>query len=360
LLTYEAIRLFIMGVLWLVAHEHGVSILQHLQGRFDAAWYAGIANHGYDSGIRHNPDGTPRPTNLAFFPLFPALILAVKTVTGVSAGWAGMFVSWVAGAAAAWGMFRVGEHLHSRRAGVIVVGLWASLPHGFVQSASYTETLFTALSAWTLLAVLRRQWLTAGALCLLAGLSRPSANTLILVVCVAAAIAVYQRRDGWRPVAAFAMAPLGYIAFLAWVGHRLGRIDGYLYMQKTAWGITFDGGNYTWTSMTRLLWWGTRLGSYAVAIVIIMMLVYFAMSIIDRHPWQLIMYSAASLMFVIGAAGSFISKGRYLMVIFTVLLPVAISLAKAHTAKVIVVLSTLSIIAAWYACYLVLTWPWSP
>src|SRR4029453_11972485 len=98
-----------------------------------------------------------------------------------------------------------------------------TLPHAIVENMAYTEGLFTALAVWSLLAVLRAQWLTAGTLCLLAGLTRPTAVGLIAAVGLAALVAAVGRRDGWRPWAAMALAPLGYVGYLVWVGIRLGR-----------------------------------------------------------------------------------------------------------------------------------------
>ncbi|MGV9804472.1 hypothetical protein [Micromonospora chersina] len=90
----------------------------------------------------------------------------------------------------------------SRRVGLTLVALWALLPHAVVQNMAYTETIFTALVAWTLYALLRRQWLTAGLLCLVAGLSRPTATTVAAAVGLTALVAIVRRQDGWRPWAA--------------------------------------------------------------------------------------------------------------------------------------------------------------
>ena len=85
----------------------------------------------------------------------------------------------------------------------------------------YTETLFTALAAWSLFAVMRRRWLTAGVLCLAAGLTRSVAIALIAAVGLAALVAVCRRRDGWRPWVGGALAPLGVPA-RSWPGSATG------------------------------------------------------------------------------------------------------------------------------------------
>src|SRR5690606_16686344 len=123
-----------------------------------------------------------------------------------------------------------------------------------VQSMLYTETLFTALAAWSLYCVLRRQWLAAGVLCLLAGLTRSASAALIAAVGLAALVAVWRDRERrWRALAAAILAPLGLLGFLVWVGWRLGRLDGYFYVQGTAWGSSLDGGQYTLLTLSTVL-----------------------------------------------------------------------------------------------------------
>src|SRR5690606_36045782 len=156
------------------------------------------------------------------FPLYPGLIALLDPVLPGGPQAAGLAISWLAGPAAAWGLFAIGAHLRDRRTGVLLVALWAVLPHAVVQSMLYTETLFTALAAWSLYALLRRRWLTSGALCLAAGLLRPTAGALVLAVGLAALAAVWRRRDGWRPWVAGLIAPLGLLGYLGWVAHRLG------------------------------------------------------------------------------------------------------------------------------------------
>jgi Gpi18-like mannosyltransferase len=76
------------------------------------------------------------------------------------------------------GLYAVGKHLRSRTVGVFLAMLWCVVPHALVQNMAYSESLLTALCAWGLYALLRRQWLLAGTLCLFAGLTRPTANAL--------------------------------------------------------------------------------------------------------------------------------------------------------------------------------------
>lgn len=107
-------------------------------------------------------------------------------------------MSWVASLAAAWGIFAVADHVYGRRAGVCAVLVWAVLPVGIVQSMAYSESLFTALAAWSLYAVLTGHWLTAGLLASLAGLTRPVGAAVVAAVWVTA-IASFAGSGALRP-----------------------------------------------------------------------------------------------------------------------------------------------------------------
>src|SRR4051794_11792539 len=201
-----------------------------LLGTWDGRWFVDVARHGYDTTLTHRRGDGLVNTNIDFFPAYPYAIKALAA-TGLSELWAGLVVSWLAGLAAAWGIFALGAFVYNRRVGVALAVLWGVLPHAVVESMVYSEALFTALSAWALYALLRRQWLAAGALCLLAGATRAAGGVLVAIVMAAAVVALVRRRDGARPAAALVLAPLGFVGYLAWVAHELGRWDGWFYMQ---------------------------------------------------------------------------------------------------------------------------------
>jgi hypothetical protein len=360
LLVYAAVRIIGVITLWIFARHAGVPVFDVLGKHFDSVWYTNIAQHGYDYVLHHNSNGTLAPTDLAFFPLYPALIAATTAITPLSAPMAGVLLAWLGGLVAAWGIFAVGSHLHDRRTGVLLVALWGVLPHAVVESMAYTETIFTAFAAWALLAVLRRQWLTASGLTVLAGLVRPTATPLIGAVCIAALIAGIRRRDGWRPWVAIVVAPLGYLGYLAWVAVKLGRLDGYLYIQKHAWNLSFDGGGDTARTFRDVLTRGQSLSYYSSALVIVVAIALLVLSVLDRQPPALLVYSFVMIVMTVGVEHYFWAKGRYLIPAFPLLLPIAAGLARSKPRAAVVVLVLLALISAWYGTYQSLIWPHSP
>ncbi len=237
---YVATRLIGLGVLAIVAAATGKDGLHRLKGRWDSVWYVRIAEHGYGYEVTL-PNGDVH-SDLAFFPLFPALERGLSAVLPVDAATAGLVVAWSAGLAAAWGIYRCGAFVGGERVGVLLAVLWGVYPTAFVQSMAYTETLFTALAAWSLYAVLRGRWIAAGVLCAAAGLTRPTAVALIAAVGIAAVVTVVrERRVSPRMVAGVLVAPLGWLAYVAYVGVREKSPTAYFDVQA-AWGNSIDGG----------------------------------------------------------------------------------------------------------------------
>ncbi|WP_307804425.1 hypothetical protein [Micromonospora echinofusca] len=349
---YLAVRLVGLALLWAWAQANGKSIGTLLATRADARWYLAIAEHGYDSGAGQS--------SMAFFPLYPGLVRVLEPVLPLGPGGTAVLVTWVAALAAAAGLFAIGNHLYDRRVGILLAMLWGALPHAVVQSMAYTEALFTAFAVWTLFALLRRNWLTAGLLCLLAGLTRPTASALIPVVGLAALIAVFQRRDGWRPWVAMLLAPLGYLGYLGWVAQRTGRLDGWFTIQNDGWKMSFNGGRYTVGVAKTVLVEGSTLALYAVTLVLTLAVVLFVFSLLDRQPWQLLLYSALLLATSLGAHGYYHSKARFLLPAFPLLLPVAVALGRTSRPKRWIVVAVLAAGSAYLGAYLLLRWKYSP
>lgn len=358
-LAYAGLRL--VGVVALaIAGDHFGPGLATVLTRYDGEWYIGIAAHGYDTVVQAYPDGSPTASNLAFFPLYPALIAVTDPLLPGGPGLTAVGVSGTAGLAAAWGLFALGQRLRDRRTGIVLAALWAVVPHAMVQSMAYTETLLTALAAWSLYCVIERRWLLAGVLSVAAGLTRPTSAALVAAVGLAGLVAAWQGQDRMRAVAAMLMAPLGLLAYVGWVGWRLGRIDGYFYVQS-AWDSTFDGGVGTLRELERVLTSDVALQWVVVTAVLVVGLVLLALAVAERLPWPMLVYAGMLLVIALGTGGPFYySKGRFLIPAFPLLLPIAFGLAAARPRTRVTVLSLLALASAWYGIYLAFIWRSSP
>ncbi|MFK4183921.1 glycosyltransferase family 39 protein [Streptomyces sparsogenes] len=388
LLGFAAVRVIGVAVLFYWGHRRGRPAAERMATLWDAQLYTEVAAAGYDHGLpspgadTHTRDAY---SNLAFFPLYPALIRLVRAVTPLGFPSAALLITWVASLAAAWGIFAVAAWCHGRRTGVLAAVVWGALPHAVVESLAYTEALFTALAAWSLYAVLTRRWIWAGALCSLAGLTRPTAVALVAAV-VAAALAASMRTRGrraapgpteasrpteerwgptegwwgptegwWRPCLGAAIAPLGWLGFIAWVGARVDRWDGYLAVQRL-WHSRFDGG----VSTARQLWHtclhpaSAPLTTVVVALVLCAGAFLCALTVAQRQPLPLVVYGLGLLVIAVGDSAFFAVRARFLLPAFPLLLPLAAGLARVRSGGVrLTLLSTAAALSALYGAYLV-------
>ncbi|MEU2659051.1 hypothetical protein ABZ615_27495 [Streptomyces sp. NPDC007325] len=339
---YAVTRLLGLAALAVAAAVTGKDGFHRLSGRWDAVWYARIAEHGYGYQVTL-PNGDVH-SDLAFFPLLPALERVLSAALPLDAPGAGLLVSWTASIAAAWGIFRCGEHVVSARAGVLLAVLWGVYPTAFVQSMAYTETLFTALAAWSLYAVLRGRWILAGLLCALAGLTRPTAAALIAALAVTAAVAlVRDRRLPWRTVAGVLLAPLGWLGYVVYVGVRESSATAYFDVQA-AWGNSIDGG----VALARFiasLPWPAALGLCAALALLAWLVVLCAR---QRQPLPLLVYTVGVVVVSLVGAAYFGSRPRLMMPAFGLLLPPAAALARLRAGTAGTVLVVFAVASAVY------------
>jgi hypothetical protein len=332
-------------------------------GSWDGWWYQDVAAHGYHPALTPMaPLGpfTMEQNSVAFFPLYPGAIRLVSEVTGLGLYGAGMLVSIVASFVAAAGIFALTEAVtSSRRAGVLAAGLWAVFPAASVQWSVYSESLFTALAAWACYAVVRRRWYLAGSLTLLAGLTRPSAVTLIAGVVVAALVAIYRTRRGsfGGPLFAIAAAPLGLLGYMTWLGLALHDFHGYFTLQQRAWAHSFDWGGNAFKSIQGLL-----LGRYdylfpyptedLVGLAVLMCLPVLVLLLLRlRPPVVLVVYTLGTIAMIVLSQQMFGTISRFVMPLFPLAIPLALALKRLSRAQALVLLLILGALSGWYGGY---------
>ncbi|MFE2139741.1 hypothetical protein ACFW9X_42320, partial [Streptomyces sp. NPDC059466] len=240
----------------------------------------------------------------------------------------------------------------------------------------YSESLDVALAAWACYAVMRRYWLTAGLLTCAAGLTRPTATALIAALAVAALSAVHRqwresRRWGGvpgpdgrgrrgtvlRPLAAVAIAPLGLVGYLGWVGYRMGDHSGYFKLQEGAWAHKFDYGKQTWDVFTSLpvghfdyLFADPYedligVGTVLLALFVIPLLLRL------RPPPVLVVHTLVTIALVLGSQQIFGNVSRYLLPAFPLFIPCAVGMRRLSTPVLCTVLGIAAFASGSYAGY---------
>ncbi|TVZ88935.1 dolichyl-phosphate-mannose-protein mannosyltransferase [Streptomyces sp. BK340] len=371
LLGYAAVRALGLVALAVWSGARGKSAYKLLTARWDSLWYTRVAELGYGYQVRL-PNGDIH-SNLAFFPLLPWLERLLHALTPLSYADAGFVVGLLASLAAAWGIFAVAEWVYGPRTGLCAVLLWAVLPVGIVQSMAYSESLFTALAAWSLYAVLTGRWVSAGALAALAGLTRPVGLAVVAAVWVAGVISFVRDRSTpgsqgardttrapsfttsasvWRRALGMLLAPLGAAGYVLWVGHHTGRGPlGYLDVQA-GWRNGFDGG-YAFARFVvdKFTSFPSALAGAGLIVGVALLIWLYVTGVRQGQPVALLVYTGVVLALALCASSYFGSKPRLLMPAFPVLFPLARALARLRTSRSALVTVGVAVVTAVYGAF---------
>lgn len=382
LAAYLAVRLIGTLVYALLSSGHGYAA----RGMFvfvDSGWYQKIAERGYDTKI------SPKLSPFAFEPLYPGLMALGHAVTGLSVTAVGLAVTWIAAVSCAWALFELGRLLRDARTGVLFAVLWALMPSAVIQASLYADTLAICLSAWALCALLRRDWLRAGVLACLAGATRPTADAIVLTVCLAAVVDFARGRGwigrgatdagagaesgasatgdgaaaaavrpgaGWRPWAAFVIAPIGAVGFLAYVAYRMGSVGGYLSAQKK-WGTGFGNAGQV-LHRIKLGIAGSAHGysngqAHITTAVLLVVPILIVVMLVQRTRWEVCCYTLIVAAIVYTAIHDYTVVPREMLAAFPLLLAPAGWLAKVRPRWLVWLLIVLLAAAAgWYGHFI--------
>ena len=239
--------------------------LANLPARWDATWYMEIARAGYRYDARLGPDDQQ---SIVFFPLYPMLMRTVAAFTTPERGrmtfdehyetrqvrrvWSGLFISLFAFACALVVVYRWAELHGGPEAAAATVVLLATYPFAVFFSAPYTEGLYLLLAAGACYAFEQRRLPLAGVAGLLAGLTRPNAVMLSLVLGILALAPLRQRERGWvrrtaSGLLAAAMPAVGLLVYCAFIYRLTGNPFTWVAAQA-AWGRNADAtaAHYAW------------------------------------------------------------------------------------------------------------------
>ncbi|MGW3499010.1 hypothetical protein [Streptomyces sp. NPDC001020] len=330
LALFASIRFAGVVAIALANHVAGHALLKGLAHSWDSRWYLHIAEYGYGTRVHILATTGVVQRDWAFFPLYPGLTRAVYSVLPITPGAAALLVAWTAAGVAAYGVYAIGHHLYGRAVATALVGVWAALPHSVVLGIAYTEPLLTALAAWSLYAVLKGRWLWAGALAALAGLSRPTGFAVAAALCVVAAYEIIRRR-GRAPLSLWigaAIAPLGWVGFVLWVGDHTGDLLGGYFRVQRGWDSRFDFGAGSLHFLKGLLLHGGRVVYPLALVIVVAAVLLFCLLCFDRAPLALIVYAGVLLLITVAGSGPYASKPRFLLPAFPLLFPLARSLVR--------------------------------
>lgn len=224
--------------------------------RWDCQWYVRLSENGYDP---FPVPGMINAGNWAFFPLYPIIVAALRTVTGLPT----MVVATAASTVLSLVAVRISWPLLGRnlRAYSLFSAFLLAGPFAIYFTTFYTEVLFLVLTIGVFVALGQRNYLLAGILAALVSATRIVGVFIVLAIVLQAWLdhrerggklldfipAVLQRPD---LLVAIFIAPLGLFAYMAYLHWYIGDALAFSHVQR-AWGRTT--GNplfYLWTALT--------------------------------------------------------------------------------------------------------------
>ena len=222
--------------------QPGATVAQ-LSSRWDAGWYLSIVTRGYERRVPPGI-GEPAQTRIAFFPGYPVLVRAISRVTGWNALTAGVVASLACGLAATLVVWAVAARLTDRQTANRTAALFCFFPAAFILNMAYSEGLFILAAGACLYALLAEWWLVAGLAGAVASATRPTGFALVVCCLVVAVPAVVRRRD-WRAALAPVLAPLGAVAYAAYLHFHTGTVTAWEDTETRGWEHHFDFGRTT-------------------------------------------------------------------------------------------------------------------
>jgi len=345
LAAFIAIKALTLLCIAFAANQQESSLTKIFQ-RWDAQWYRRIAQDGYGYTVTTGDGRTL--SDYAFFPLYPSLERLVHNLTSLSYINSGVAISAISSVFAALGIFVVVERTIGSKVAFYTVILWAGLPIAAVQTLAYSESLFTALATWALYFTLKRQWIAAGLLALISGLTRPTAIAVILAIMVGALIELQKRSRDKSALIALLIAPLGMIGYIYWVGTQRDGWNSYFSITE-GWGNGLDGGRAFATWITDLFQEGQPIAGIVVLVAITLLIALLWGLWRKSVPAPILVYTLTFVLISLATSGYFGSKPRYLLPAFPLLIPIAIYLNKGRRGNQKIILAGAIVVSFIYS-----------
>ncbi len=202
--------------------------------QWDGLWYLEIVRNGYPRSIPADVTYFQLEARTAFFPLYPMVVRVADMVLPAGDTAAALAVNFVLAVAAVILVGVLARRLFDVDVAERAMVLFAVFPGSFVLSYAYAETMLIVLAALCLWFLLDERWLLAGVAAALATATRPNGLALVAACAVAAAIAIWKRRDWWSLFAPL-LAPIGFIAFQLFLAGHTGESWAWFRVQREAW-----------------------------------------------------------------------------------------------------------------------------
>jgi hypothetical protein len=319
--------------------------------RWDTRWFIRAAQFGWPSQLPHR-HGHVAANTIAFLPLFPLSFRWLSHLTGLSLLAAGVTITSVSGLTATIGVWMLIRAYADRDAADRGTLLVAMFPGSWGFCMVYSEGLVVTFVAFGLLALMRRRWLLAGVLGMLATATSPIALAFVISGLWCAYREIRTNRN-WRSLLAPVLTPLGFLAYQIWLWVHTGT--------PSAWRLTERGG---WKSYPSLAYAGRTVGVFLrdpiatnktddlLFVGTVLTVIAVVVAIRSRLPMPVLLYGlvAAGMAFVSAPVGL---RPRFMFLAFPLIIAVATRLrGRAYvwlltTSMVLLVFATAYEVSSW-------------
>ncbi len=274
-----------------------------LHAHWDSFWYLDVAQNGYVF------KGVGQLSNIVFFPLYPMLVRVVSFLSLVNPVAIGWILSMIFLFLALVYFSKLILEFHSEISFELPLLLLLTFPTAFFLNSIYAESLFLFLSIASFYYALRKNFVLAGIFGFLASLTRIVG--ILLFIPLIWEYFTHRPRSSVFNLLSIFLVPLGTFGFFLFHYYRFG--DFFLYLKvQSWWGRGFSVNRDHLLLLTHSA--GVNLLTDIMFAVFAIIVTYFVFKKL-RTSYGL--YMVATLVVALGT-GTFMSIGRYVLVLFPV------------------------------------------
>ena len=134
--------------------------------RWDSFWYTYIARHGYNFSDLKN-------SSIAFFPLYPMIIKAVKAVSGIGESRISFGLNIIFSFLASLYLYRLAKIDYSEKISLTILLIFLFFPPSYFFLSGYPDVLFALLVILSLYFARKKEWSKAGMAAGLLAITKP-------------------------------------------------------------------------------------------------------------------------------------------------------------------------------------------
>jgi hypothetical protein len=298
-----------------------------LHAHWDSFWYLDIAQNGY---IFKGPE---KLSNIVFFPLYPLLIQITSFFVGGNFIFAGWILSIIFLFLALFYFSKLVREFHNEINPQLPLIFLLIFPTAFFLNSIYTESLFLFLSIASFYYALKKNFALAGIFGLFASLTRIT-GVLLFIPLIWEYFKNYKFQRPFNPkLLSIFLVPLGTLGFFLFHYFKFG--DFFLFLRvEDWWGRGFNLNKDHFLLLTH---------PAAVNLLIDLLFIIFAVIatcfVFKKLRTSYGLYMVATLIVAL-STGTFMSVGRYILVLFPIYILIA-SIKNQHRQLAYIFLSTL-------------------